>query len=374
MRIAFILYKYFPFGGLQRNMVSIAQACLERGHEIQVYTCSWQGDIPDGFAVQVFDIKSITNHGRNIKFNALLKQALQQQPADLLVGFNKLPDIDLYYAADPCFAAKADQEYGFWYRLTPRVRHALEYEQQVFNAAGKAHVMLVSAREQQVFQHYYQTQEARFHVLPPGISRDRIAPDNAAQIRQAFRRESGIGENEKLLIALGSGFKTKGVDRTLAGLAALPDAVRRQVRLFVIGQDNPKPFQAAAKTLGVADRVEFFPGRDDVPRILLGADLLVHPAYRENTGNVLLEAMVAGLPVLTTDTCGYAHYVSDAAMGRVIASPFSQQLFNEQLLRLLQTPREEWQDRGRQFAESADIYARPQHAADIIEQLGRERQ
>jgi hypothetical protein len=46
------------------------------------------------------------------------------------------------------------------------------------------------------------------------------------------------------------------------------------------------------------------------PRFLLGADLLIHPAYNENTGTVLLEALVAGLPVLTTAVCGYAHYIA----------------------------------------------------------------
>ena len=37
----------------------------------------------------------------------------------------------------------------------------------------------------------------------------------------------------------------------------------------------------------IRDRLK---GRDDIPRFLLGADLLIHPAYNENTGTVLLEA------------------------------------------------------------------------------------
>ena len=69
--------------------------------------------------------------------------------------------------------------------------------------------------------------------------------------------------------------------------------------------------------------VEFLKGRSDIPRFLLGADLLIHPAYNENTGTVLLEALVAGLPVLVTDVCGYAHYITDANCGRVVPSPSS---------------------------------------------------
>jgi UDP-glucose:(heptosyl)LPS alpha-1,3-glucosyltransferase len=39
---------------------------------------------------------------------------------------------------------------------------------------------------------------------------------------------------------------------------------------------------------------------------------------------VLLEAVVAGLPVLTTAVCGYAHHISDADAGVVVAEPFTQ--------------------------------------------------
>ena len=66
--------------------------------------------------------------------------------------------------------------------------------------------------------------------------------------------------------------------------------------------------------------MQFLGGRSDVPRFLLGADLLIHPAYHENTGTALLEALVAGLPVLVTDVCGYAHYIAEADAGRVLPS------------------------------------------------------
>jgi UDP-glucose:(heptosyl)LPS alpha-1,3-glucosyltransferase len=49
MRIAFCLYKYFPFGGLQRDFLRVALACQARGHAIRVYTLEWRGDIPAGF-------------------------------------------------------------------------------------------------------------------------------------------------------------------------------------------------------------------------------------------------------------------------------------------------------------------------------------
>jgi UDP-glucose:(heptosyl)LPS alpha-1,3-glucosyltransferase len=43
MQLAFCLYKYFPFGGLQRDFLRIALACQARGHAMRVYTLELGG-------------------------------------------------------------------------------------------------------------------------------------------------------------------------------------------------------------------------------------------------------------------------------------------------------------------------------------------
>ena len=53
MQLAFCFYKYFPFGGLQRDFLRIALACQSRGHAVRVYTLEWSGDVPAGFEVVI---------------------------------------------------------------------------------------------------------------------------------------------------------------------------------------------------------------------------------------------------------------------------------------------------------------------------------
>lgn len=231
---------------------------------------------------------------------------------------------------------------------------------------------MISEVQQPLFIKHYGTPVERFHLLPPGISQDRRAPANAAEIRVEFRKEFNLGDDDLLLVQIGSGFKTKGVDRSLKALAALPSALRKRTRLMVIGQDDPKVFQLQSATLGLGDQVQFLKGRSDIPRFLLGADVLIHPAYNENTGTVLLEALVAGLPVLVSKVCGYAHYIAEADSGLVLDEPFEQEQLNRYLQRMLEAPqsRAEWSRNGLAFAETADLYSMPQHAADVI--LGQE--
>ncbi|NBA93973.1 glycosyltransferase family 4 protein [Pseudomonas sp. R5(2019)] len=373
MQLAFVLYKYFPFGGLQRDFMRIALECQQRGHSIRVYTLIWEGDVPPGFEVLVAPVKALFNHRRNEKLTAWMEADLAKRPVDRLIGFNKMPGLDVYYAADGCFEDKAQNLRNSLYRRWGRYRHFAEYERAVFGKEAKTDVLMISEVQQPLFVKHYDTPAERFHLLPPGIALDRRKPANAAEIREGFRREFKLKDDELLLVQIGSGFKTKGVDRSLKALAALPAALKKRTRLLVIGQDDPKVFQLQSATLGLGDQVQFLKGRSDIPRFLLGADVLIHPAYNENTGTVLLEALVAGLPVLVSAVCGYAHYIAEADSGLVLDEPFEQEQLNRYLVRMLEddAARAQWASNGLAFADTADLYSMPQHAADVILAQGR---
>ncbi len=370
MILAFALYKYFPFGGLQRDFVRIALECQRRGHHIRVYTSSWQGDKPEGFDIRLFDIKGSSNHRRMANFQNQLLAVTAQDPVDILVGFNKMAGLDIYYAADTCYLDKVLATRSHIYRMMPRFKHYHQFEETVFSSTSKTHVLAISPLQKPIFQQHYGIQDERYHLLPPGISRDRCRPENAERIRAEFRTEFGLKENDRLVLMIGSGFKTKGLDRAIQAIAGLPDPLKNRTRFFVIGQDKPNSFIRMAQRKGISDQITFLTGRDDVPRFLLGADLLIHPAYNENTGTVLLEALVAGLPVLTTDVCGYAHYIVDAQAGNVVSSPFSQSGFNQLTADMLDSPdRSLWRENAIAFSRKADLYSLPEKAGDIILEL-----
>lgn len=363
----FALFKYFPFGGLQRDFLRIALECQKQGHDVQVYTTSWQGDEPEGFDIQLISVKGSSNHIRMLDFQNRIQNTLTNSPVDLLIGFNKMAGLDIYYAADICFKDKALKSRGWWYRLTSRYKHYVTFEEAVFSTTSNTVALLISQLQKPIFQHHYQTPDARIKLLPPGISKDRCRPENADKIRQSFRQEFNINDDEKLILMIGSGFKTKGLDRAIKAVAALPEALKEKTRFFIIGQDKKKSFVSLAKELGVETHIHFLAGRDDVPRFLLGADLLIHPAYNENTGTVLLEALVAGLPVLTTDVCGYAHHILDANAGKVVSSPFSQNELNTLTHAMLSSDQQtEWLDNAVAYSKRADLYSMPEKVADII--------
>lgn len=176
MQLAFVLYKYFPFGGLQRDFMRIALECQRRGHGIRVYTLIWEGDVPPGFEVLVAPVKALFNHHRNEKLSAWMEADLAKRPVDRLIGFNKMPGLDVYYAADGCFEDKAQNLRHSLYRRWGRYRHFAEYERAVFAKDAKTEILMISEVQQPLFIKHYDTPLSRFHLLPPGIAQDRRAP------------------------------------------------------------------------------------------------------------------------------------------------------------------------------------------------------
>lgn len=366
-RLAFCLFKYFPYGGLERDFLRIARACLARGHEIHIFTSSWEGEREEGMHLHLIQAKGLQNHTRNQHFALQLKNALKKYPMDVVVGFNKMPHLDIYYAADVCYQARVLAKRGSWYRFLPRFRQQVAMEKAIFAQGQKTKILMISPQQQSAFMHYYQTEAERFYLLPPGIAKDRIAPENAAEIRKKKRTSLGLSENQLLLLMIGSGFKTKGLDRAIRALASLPAHLKTRSQLIVIGKDDPTPFLKLAKQLQVAEHIQFLGGRNDVPDFLLAADYLLQPSYHENTGTAILEALVAGLPVLTLDTCGYAFHVTEAKAGMVLSHPFQQNAFNQALLEMLQSDLyKSWQANALRYTKETDIYSLPEKAANII--------
>lgn len=374
MHFAFCLYKHFPYSGLSLDMLRIAHECIQRGHQATVYTGSWDGDVPDGLAVKIVKHFGLTNHTRAGAFHKKLHLLLEHTSYDVVVGFNKIPNMDIYYCGDYCYVGRSYLRHSLFYRFTPRFLYFSRFEQGVFDASSQTNILSLSDREKSIYQQYYLTQDSRFFNLPPTLEKARWANLDGLPSRESIRESLGVEKNENLVLLIGSGFQTKGLDRAILAMAALPAELLATSRLFVVGQDKIEPFQRIAKRNDVSENVVFLGGRKDVPALMKAGDMLLHPAYAETTGGVLLEAIVSGLPVLATPVCGYAPHINHANAGHVLRKRFSQGELNEKLHEmLLSDQKEEWRSNGLLYGRNPSLYVMPQRAVDFIEKTSVQR-
>ncbi|MEN8257357.1 MAG: glycosyltransferase family 4 protein [Thermodesulfobacteriota bacterium] len=376
MNLAFCLFNYFPFGGLERDFMAISRECMGRGHSIDVYTLSWQGERPQGLNLHLVKAGGRSNHGRAAHFHRNLQTELATSRHDLVLGFNKMPDLDIYYAADVCYRARIARQRSFLSKLTPRYRQLSAFEEAVFSPDAGTDIIYLASQEKRNYQAAFNTPDDRFYYGPPGVDveaiRNQLSPENRLQLRQ----ELGLEDKDNLLLMIGSNFHTKGVERSIRALAALPGNIRNHSFLYVIGRGKQRPYEKLAARLGVAEQVRFLGGRDDVPRFLAAADFLLQPSLTENTGNAIVEALVAGVPVLATETCGYSEHVLQAGSGRVVGClPFRQEEMDAALAEMMSSPRRQtWQQNALAYSEQNDLGNRPQVVVDILEKIAKARE
>ena len=385
MNLVFIIYSYFPHGGQQRDFMRILNECRARGHNITVYTLKWTGDKPDGVTIHLAPVKALTRTRLYKKFTRWFENKIEEQSEkqidaqnQTIVGFNKMPGLDVYYAADPCFAEMAATQRGSYYQYTSRFKHFSAYEQAVFGGDSSTEILYLSPQQRAAFKTYYPECEGRLHALPAGLAEDRRLDDRSPAARKTRKKaareklkdELKLSETATLVIQIGSGFKVKGVDRALRAIASLPLETLSNVHYLLVGSGKPAPYLRLAKKLGIVNKVTIVDGRDDVPDLLAAADLMLHPAYRESAGYTLLEAVVAGLPVLATETCGYAYHIAQANAGAVCPESFSQASLNKMLIEMLeQLPTAKWSANGLAYGAEDSLYTMPQAAADLIERF-----
>lgn len=374
MKLAVAIFRYFPFGGLQRDMLAIAQEAHRRGHQVTVFCGAWQGEKIPGIDVVIINGKGFLNVAGVSRFVKAFQQEFQREQFDLLIGFNKMPGLDIYYCGDSCFAKKAYEERSFFYRLTPRAQLYLRYEEAVYSYLSKTQILEVSSAERRSFAKYYATQKQRQTLLPPGVE-PKFCLSDVQRLRAAetIRTELQLVNQEQIILCVGSGFKTKGLDRSIAAFAQYHQQHSASA-LVVVGNGDSQPYRAMVERLGLCSAVKFLGGRSDMPELYAAANLLLHPAYKEVTGNVLLEAMLCAVPVLVTSVCGYAHYVVDYDLGQLIEQPDDAQATARQMMALLAVDKSTWRARAAIFASRGNIFSRPERAVELITQRAQQPQ
>ena len=103
-KIAITLFKYFPYGGLQKDFLGIAEELDKRNYTLKVFTRCWSGEIPAWLDVMEIGENGFTNASKDRKFVDEVFEGINKFNPEIVFGFNKMPGLDLYFAADTCFA------------------------------------------------------------------------------------------------------------------------------------------------------------------------------------------------------------------------------------------------------------------------------
>ncbi|ABD08928.1 Glycosyl transferase, group 1 [Rhodopseudomonas palustris HaA2] len=314
MKVMLAIFKLDRLGGKERDCMAIARHLAARGHDVTVLTTSADVAAIDDLRIESLRARGLANHVLLRNFARDVIDRRQRERPDALLSFERIPDADYHYVADGAAILRA------WQLLAwpPRRRAKLALERAVFAAPAATRLFFLTERQRDEYIIAYDFEPARASVLPMVLHDDRYAAARKLGASR-WRSELGIPGDALMAVSVAVDPKLKGVDRSLAALASYP-----KLHLVVAGSDSPWLHRGVVRR-DLERRVHIVPYVAEVMELIAAADFMLHPARSEAAGQVIGEALLAGVPVLASAACGYAGEIERSGAGLVLPEPFQQE-------------------------------------------------
>ncbi|MFO0838503.1 MAG: glycosyltransferase family 4 protein [Phycisphaerae bacterium] len=255
---------------------------------------------------------------------------------------------DVVHAVTPCYAADVYQPRGGtlietiersvaigrtplerWLRrlgrrFNRRQRALLEIEHDLLSRDPPPVVAAVSDYVLRQVAAHYPSAAARARVVFNGVNFKPLEDDAAKDARHALRGEFGLEANARCVLFVAHNFKLKGLAALIAARAAHSPAAAGNSSdwtLIVAGRDRTRPYERLAERMGVASSIRFVGATRPVSQLFAAADVLAHPTWYDPCSRVVLEALCAGVPVVTTRCNGAAEALTPGVHGEILDWP-----------------------------------------------------
>lgn len=307
LKIGFVRRGYSASGGAESYLKRLARGVCAAGHEAHlISTSDWP---PNEWSFsQVTQLPG----GTPTQFADAVQQARPGLGLDVMMSLERIWQCDVFRAGDGVHRA--------WLQRRAHYNTALKKIKAVFNRKHRAILRLEESllchggarrvitnsrliKEEINWLYGYPADEIDLIYTGVPLSEFANAAQNRAQSRAAFK----LAEDEIVVLFVGSGWARKGLRFAIEAVEAgsIP-----KMRLLVAGKGNATPYRER--------QVEFLGEVPDLSALYSAADIFLLPTIYDPFSNACLEALAAGLPVITTETNGFSEIIEDGKHGSII--------------------------------------------------------
>ncbi|HEY5769036.1 MAG TPA: glycosyltransferase family 4 protein [Terrimicrobium sp.] len=290
---------YSRTGGAEAYLLRLASGLYARGYRPALYaTKDWPEDRwPFGELIRL-------KASQPMEFARAFQRA--RKPRQTVLSLDRVPGCDVFRAGDGVHAA--------WLQRRSRFESAWRRRMRFFNLKHAA----LLALERQVFRtvkavivnsRMVAEEIARWHDFP--VERVRVVPNGIGAAvprisREEARRRLEVPERAFCILFVGTGWERKGLRFAIEAAELLgADAL-----LLVAGRGNAKRYRSS--------RARFLGATEDLPVLFSAADVFTLPTIYDPFSNACLEAVAAGLPVVTTIANGFAEILTPGVHGDAV--------------------------------------------------------
>ena len=307
MKLGLVRRGYSETGGAEAYLRRFAAAAVAAGHECVLFSAEWPRAQWPGELVEV-------RARAPWRFADAFAALRPREHCDFVFSFERVWSCDVYRAGDGVHAAWLERRAALeprwkrWMRIFNRKHpEQLALERELFRPQSTGAIIANSQMVKTEIVRHFAYPAERIHVVPNGVPAFTIPPDARAEVR----RELGLDPFDYVALFVGSGWERKGLRFAIEAMNA---ANLSGPKLLVAGRGD-------AQSMPRSSRVRLLGPRRDVPRLLAAADVFILPTIYDPFSNACLEALAAGLPVITTRGNGFAEIIEHGVEGEVIERP-----------------------------------------------------
>lgn len=325
MQVLVVMPGIGPEGGAEQSFVSVAPLLLERGVDLHLAVLTgYQTLVPhvERLGVVVHDLSSHRTLGSQVRALRRLVGRLRPDlvhatlweattPTQLALAGGRTPLLVTWAVTPVTERGSGELDTGRWKRV------ALELIDAALGRLSGAEYHAVTPGVAAAMGRRLRVPAGRIHVGERG--RDLTAfrsTDGGPRVR----RELGIGDTDRVVLAVGRQDPQKGYDDLLNAFDRLAGADDADWLLIAGREGAATPaLRARREASPHRDRILLLGHRDDVAELLAAADVVVCSSWREGAAGALLEAMASGTPVVSVPLAGLHGILVDGVNARIVA-------------------------------------------------------
>jgi UDP-glucose:(heptosyl)LPS alpha-1,3-glucosyltransferase len=325
-------------GGTERDLFQTAEGLRELGHEVHLFCSEFAIAAPSGVIAHRVPNLALGRSAQLWSSALATEKRIKDRGYDAVISFGR------FFAADVVrcgggthrgFLRRMGDEGGalrrLWQTISVYHRSVLAIEQRQFESARMKKIIAVSAAVKRDILANYAVAPDKITVLYNGVDPQRFHPQRH-QYRRPVRERWKIPLEAPLVLFIGSGFRRKGLDRLISLWASKK---LTNCYLLVVGVDaRMERYRGWADTLAPG-RIIFAGRQHEIENYYAAADLIALMSIQEAFGNVVLEALAAGLPVLVSREVGAAELLKGALLDGIVDRPDEPRELEAKLLRML---------------------------------------
>ncbi len=307
-------------GGAERYCLSLIKGLKQYTNNI-IFMGNYCDDEVKRYA-KFIKIKNI-NWGSfisNLSFHKYIQNTIKEYKDYIIYSLSRTYPVDIYRITDPLHIHHININYNsgikkLWPNISIRHKLLLNLELKTIKMAKR--IITISNLDKKLVTKYYNIDPQKIKVIYNGVDQQLFNP-KVKIFRNEIRQKLGIDLDITCYLFPSMDFKRKGLDVLLNALSH----ITFPFMLLVAGNGPIKKYKHRAKELGILDKILFLGRYKDIDKLYGACDLMVLPTTYDPFGNVHLEALACGVPVITTAQAGGSEIVFHNKTGYIMKNYF----------------------------------------------------